>query len=168
MGKQIQVALTNEDKQLFLSFLKETADIVLLESFAKTKEGLWKDTFEKAIAGHGSYHIWNKEFPWIPEYDQVGEKAYDPNMIGWYYVPNKGDAPLIQFSRSFDIANGKHGRIYWAKDFAAPNGLNYDIEKFSKWYDSVVKWIRKNAIGKVKDGSINIYYLSSAWHLYNK
>lgn len=154
MGRQIQVALTYEDEQLFLSFLKEASEIVLLESFAPTKEGLWKELFEQQVQGHWTYRIWNKEFPWEPEYGQ--------STSGTYYVSNKGAAPLIEFTRS-DIGQGKYGRIYWAKYFSAPNGLDYDVDKFSKWYDSVVKWIRKSAEHKMKNGSVNTYFLPNAW-----
>ena len=35
------------------------------------------------------------------------------------------------------------GRIYWGKNSSAPEGLAYDVSAFEKWYERVVRWLRK-------------------------
>lgn len=163
MGRQIQVALTPIDEEAFLSFLHNSANIVLLESFSKDIEGLWKNSFEPERFGHWQYYIWNKAFAWKPEYEQVGERAYYPEHIGWYYVTNTEAAPLVEFCRS-DVYQSKYGRIYWAKYFSAPNGLDYDVEQFTEWYDKIVRWIKRSAAGNIKDGLV-IHFLPDAWRI---
>lgn len=118
---------------------------------------LYKSDFEEEFRNHWFYYIWNKEFQWQPIYEQ--------DVRGKYYISNISDAPLIEYIRS-NIEKEKYGRLYWAKYFSAPNGLNYDVEKFNKWYEQIVGWIKKNAAGKVKNAWIT-YFLPSAWDLYN-
>ena len=158
MGKQILVAMSNEDEQEFLSFLNSGNNIVLIETFAETEELLWKSNFTKEVVGHFNYYIWNNKFLWEPQYKR--------SVNGQYYISNTKDAPLIRFSRSI-IDSNNYGRIYWAKDFAAPNGLNYDVDVFEQWYDQIVKWVKKKSGGKLNDGRIT-YFLPKAWELYNK
>jgi len=158
MGKQIAVVLAYDDEVKFLNYLKSCADITLIESKADTKELLYKSDFEKEFNNHFVYYIWNKAFQWQPIYEQ--------DIYGKYYISNISEAPLIEYMRS-NIEKENYGRLYWSKYFAAPNGLNYDVEKFNKWYEQIVRWIKKNAEGTVKDAWIT-YFLPSAWHLYNK
>lgn len=164
MGRQIAVAMTQTDEEMFLTFLHQMGDIILLESFAKTSEELWQMSFSKERRGHWSYDIWNKTFPWKPIYKRT-QNAESPERNGFYYVSNTGSAPLIEFVRS-DVQRAKYGRIYWAKYFSAPNGLNYDVEKFSEWHDSIIRWVKKNTAGKVKDTWIT-YFLPDAWRVHN-
>ncbi len=46
---------------------------------------------------------------------------------------------------------------------AIPEELTYDVDIFSKWYDAIVRWIRKNSVGKQDV----IWYLPQAWALYS-
>jgi hypothetical protein len=84
-----------------------------------------------------------------------------------YYISNDSDGPLIEFDRS-DVPENKCGRLYWAKYFAAPNGLSYDVDKFSKWYDTLVRWIKKNSAGTTKYVNWVTYYLPDAWREYDE
>jgi hypothetical protein len=161
MGKQTHIVATLEDEEAFLRFVRETADIALFESFAPTADALWKQSFEAERSGHYKYCIWNRAFPWTPEYGRVGPQADDPKCIGWYYVSNTGDAPVVEFDRS-DFHPVREGRVYWARDFSAPRGLDYDVAAFSRWYDSVVRWIRKHG-RKLQTGAYWPYYLPDAW-----
>jgi len=52
-------------------------------------------------------------------------------------------------------------KIYW---YARWTG--YDFEEFSKLYDSVVWWIKKNAAGKTKYVNVVTYYFPDAWRIY--
>jgi hypothetical protein len=142
MGRQTEAVLDDEAEQEFISFLRATGDIEIFRSFAIAPEDLRLNDF--AIKGRGEwiYYIWNKNFDWVPEYKQTRDDLEDKSRCGLYYVSNKGDAPLIEYSRhNFDDEN--IGRIYWSKYFSAPKGLGYDVEAFECWYESVVKKVRK-------------------------
>ena len=160
MGRQIQIAATQGDEDAFLSFLRDTAAVRIFGSFAATPEALWVDTFDPNLTGHWGYSIWNTTFSWKPEYSQV-TRARDPKQNGHWYVRNKQTAPVIEFSRS-DVAHRRYGRIYWAKEFSAPHGLAYDVDAFSKWYDLIVRWIRKNG-QRDKTDHHSPYFLPDAW-----
>jgi hypothetical protein len=82
-----------------------------------------------------------QDLPLETAYAQLGEKA--GALAGWYYVRNKGAAPVLEVCRS-DIGKKSYGRLYWAKDFAAPDGLSYDVVSFSHWVDKVFRWVRNN------------------------
>ncbi len=158
MGKQTHIVATLEDEEGFFRFVRETADVALFESHAPTIETLWKRSLEAERRGHFQYFIWNKAFPWTPEYALTEFQAHSTRL---YYVTNKGDAPLVEFDRC-GFHPIRQGRIYWSKDFSAPNGLDYDVASFSRWYDSLVRWIRKRG-QKLSAGAYEPYYLPDAW-----
>jgi len=143
VGKQLQIAMNEADEKDFVSFLRSVADIRLIEAFAPTIEALWVDDFNPISKGHHTYAIWNTAFAWMPEYGTVGEQAHDPNSIGWRYISNADGAPLLHMTRS-NLLSGVSGRLFWAKDFAAPGGMAYDVASFSNWIDSVWRWVRRH------------------------
>lgn len=133
--------MARADERALLAWLRETAEVRLLLPFARTKEALWPSTLPPSPAGQ--VRLWNTAFPWQPRYAQVGKHAYRPRDIGLWYVANSGDAPLVELARA-DLAHQRTGRIYWAKDFAAPDGLAYDVPAFTRWFDSILRWCRKH------------------------
>jgi hypothetical protein len=162
MGRQIQIAATPVDEERFLAFLREGTDIAILECFSVSREELWVESFSASLQDHRSYCIWNKAFAWEPEYNQV-RNARPSSRNGLWYVSNKEVAPVIDFHRS-DVPARKYGRIYWVKDFAAPDGLSYDVAGLGVWYDGIAKWIRKH--GKRKQGDrLSPYFLPDAWRI---
>jgi hypothetical protein len=161
VGKQIQLAMNAEDERSFLLFLKSTADIQIFEAFAPSSDGLFVEGFDSSRGGHWSYYVWNKQFDWAPQFGTVGDLSYDPAHIGWKYISNSSLAPLLEVNRS-DIAAAKTGRLYWGKDFAAPNGLNYDAKAFSSWVDQIWRWVRKHG-QKVDSLPLAPYFLPSAY-----
>jgi len=165
MGRQMAVALTPVDETAFLDFLRSEADIQLIEPFAPSKRELWVESFATERTGHWDYCVWNQQFPWAPAYGRVKGDAYQKECVGWYFVANLDAAPVIEFTRS-DVAQAKYGRLYWAKSFSAPR-LDYDVEEFSRWYDSIVRWIRKNTAGKVKRGWVT-WFLPDAWRVHTE
>jgi len=158
MGRQIAIVATINDENKLISYLSSIADIVLIDYFADTEANLLSNTLNSTFPTSNTYFIWNKDFKW--NY-QIGTNVY-----GKYYITNKNDAPLIEISRQGGNSRGD-GRIYWAKYFSAPNGITYDIDKFSSWYETVIKWVRKNSAGKVKE-SWTTYYLPEAWQDYQE
>ena len=161
MGKQTPVAASREDEQLLLSFLRTLASIKLVESQASSPEQLWVDNFAPELPFHFQYYIWNQEFSWQPEIGQVNHPRADARSRGLYYIANISQAPVIEFVRS-DLPKKQFGRVYWAKNFAAPNGLLYDVDAFDRWYASVVRWIRKHA-KRMTVGHREAYFLPSAY-----
>ena len=157
MGRQIHIATTKADEKLFLNFLKGTANVRILESSANSPEELWVEDFAPKLTGHWTYSIWNTNFPFEFEYNRTIESVIPRH----YYIENSGAAPVIEFTRS-NVRSRKYGRIYWSKDFSAPEGLSYDVDEFSQWFDSIVEWIRKNAAGKLKE-PWTTYFLPDAW-----
>ena len=159
MGRQIQIAATQPDEKTFLSFLRRSGEIAIISTFSRIRDTLWFDKFAPQLSGNWSYHIWNKEFPWKPEYRQT-DKANNLVKNGLFYISNLNTAPVIEFRRS-DVPKRKYGRIYWAKEFAAPDGLNYDVEIFGKWFDKIVRWVRKNG-HKDQSDTFSPYFLPDA------
>jgi len=161
MGRQTLVAMTDNDEEVFISFLRSTADIQLLEYFAPTRESIWVDSFSSRERGHWTYNIWNRAFDWTAEYGQVRDDLPSTQNPGWFFVSNISDAPVIEYSRHdfHDDTDLTYGRVYWAKSFATPP--EYDLQAFSNWYDEVVRWIRKNGT-QIDRGAYNTYYLPDA------
>ena len=154
MGRQIQIAATLQDEHDFLGFVRKTADVAILGMFEQSKDDIWVGTFHPDLMGHSSYSIWNQAFPWTPEYGQTKAK-------GLFYISNTNTAPVIEFSRS-DVPQRKYGRVYWAKDFSAPEGLDYDIRAFGRWFDRIVRWLRKEGYKDAND-PCSPYFLPDAW-----
>jgi len=147
MGKQIAVAMTIKDEENFLDFLNSIANIQIFISPAPNKEAFYINCFSKEYNANQKYYIWNKEFKWSLElgkitHDKTGERQ------NWFFIKDY-EAPLIEYSRHNFEDEKMYGRIYWSKNFASPNPLKYDAALFEKWYNKVVRWIRKN--GKQKE-----------------
>lgn len=155
MGRQVLILMSREDERRFLEFLRETAPIQLYDHFAPTSDALAVEDFADELTGHWGYLAHNLTFPWVPEYGEVGPLAEDPDMIGWAYISNAGQAPVLEIDRSLQ---GQRGRLYWARDFSAPNGLAYDTEAFSRWVDRVWRWCRTNG-QKLKANDFSAAYV---------
>lgn len=81
------------------------------------------------------YYLWNRSYPWAPEIVQHRDHV----AIG-----NTNAAPLIEYTRHNFSGPEPAGRLYWAKDFSAPDGLPYDSATFGKWCDTVARWVRRH------------------------
>jgi hypothetical protein len=159
MGRQIAILATQEDVDNLLAFMRSTTEIAIFGYFAESIEGLWTDNPQLSTVG--MFHVWNKRFAWSPQYGRVGAKAHNPEHIGWYYVANTNVAPVVEVSPGY-LKSDRAGRIYWSKDFATSHGLPYDVAKFTEWYETVVKWVRRNG-RKRTTGFLQPYYLPGAW-----
>ena len=175
MGRQLKLATTEADEVELLRFIHNLAPIRIFLSSARSAAELWIDDWEtckiprpKFYLGSGFY-IWPQTFPWSPEYAQTGGPNCRPQDAGQFYIANKNAAPIFHFSRSF-LDEHSYGRIYWARDFSAPDGLDYDVKAFARLTDSVWRWIRK--VGRrTPDAyeyspSHSAYFLPDAWSRY--
>jgi len=136
MGRQIQIATSQEDENELLEFIRTGSEVQLFEHFAPSPSGLQVEQFSETLPGHFHYLVWNKAFSWTP--------IYAKNKKGQFYISNSGSGPLLEFSRS-DLTRKACGRIYWAKDFSAANDLDYDVGRFETWFDGIVRWVRSHA-----------------------
>jgi len=164
MGRQTPLVATPEDEQLFLAFLRETADISIFQRTGPSIESLNVHAFSSEWAQHGQYFIWNRGFPWDPEYRRVDHPKADPASKGNPYISNLGEAPVLEYDRAL-FQPRRSGRIYWSKYFSAPDGLPYDVDAFSAWYDKVVRWVRRTG-AKSRFGSSDAYLLPDAFRQY--
>lgn len=161
MGRQTAVVLSNKDEVDFLARLRELGPIRIFEDFAPTIAELWVDEFAPEYSGHISYSIWPTEFEWEPEYGVVTQDRTG-RRNGWRFVDNRGDAPVLEYSRPrLSATLVRPGRLYWAGHFSAPQGLAYSSQRFSSWYDKVVAWIRKQGRKPNKEKGIP-YFLPDA------
>lgn len=162
MGRQLQLATTLADEVELLRAIHALIPIRVFQVFAPTIEELWIDDWESREIPSASYRIWPQAFPWSPTYDRTGGPGCPPERAGRFYVANASTAPVLEFTRTF-LETKRFGRIYWARDFSAPNGLTYDSQAFARLTDSVWRWIRK--VGRKMPGakSWDPYYLPEAW-----
>jgi hypothetical protein len=160
MGKQVQVAMLREDEADFLVYLRTTATVRLFRSSAPTPTGLEVDSFDTGLASDRQFFVWNTSFAWQPEVKCVSAAAPVVERRGWAYLSNTSIAPAIEYDRHSSEHGGE--RIYWAKRFAAPRGLAYDVEAFERWYDTVARWIRKRG-HRLESESHGPLYLPAAY-----
>jgi hypothetical protein len=168
MGRQTAVALSEEDEQAFLAFLRADADVRIFRWAAPAPELLMVPTLPPRGPGERSFRLWNTAFPWVPEYTQWPAEVRDSGLALEFHLTNTAGAPLLEYSRhAFDDPKPiVHGRVYWNTDLAIYHGPEYDTRAFSQWYDHVVRWLRKNGIRVEITKHWFQYWLPGAWAQY--
>jgi hypothetical protein len=105
---------------------------------------LWFNELPPYDKYNTQFFFWNTAFAWQPDLVQ---------SEGGVWVGDIGSAPVIELDRT-DVQNffsatnrGRFAgsRLYWAKYFCAST-LAYDVDKFDKWFTSVIRWVRKNGL----------------------
>lgn len=167
MGRQLQLATTDADEVEFLRFMRSLVPIRVFQDVARSTAELWIDDWETRKITAAGFQVWPQTFPWSPEYMQTGGPGCRPESAGQFYIANKDSAPVFEFSRSF-LDEHRYGRIYWARDFSAPDGLNYDAEAFARLTDSVWRWIRKVSHRSTDSKMHSPYFLPDAWSRYGQ
>lgn len=160
MGRQIPIVTTPADERELLQFANSLAPIRVFRVFAPTVEELWVSDWETREIPDRHYSIWPQTFPWEPTYGQTGGPGCPPERAGLYYVANASAAPVVEFSRGSD--ERKDGRLYWARNFSAPNGLVYDATVFAQFVDQLWRWVRKHGRRMAKEAYAP-YYLPGAY-----
>ncbi len=162
MGRQLQLATTRADETELLRFVASLTPIRVFQSSASTPDALWFSDYSGIAVPPWTLYIWPQTFPWVPVYKQTGGPQCPPESAGRFYIANSHTAPVLELSRS-DLPQGRHGRIYWSRDFAAPRGLDYDAAAFSRLVDGVWRWVRKVS-QSVASGSSSLHYLPDAYN----
>lgn len=161
MGRQLQLAMRVEDERNLLRFVSSLARIRVMRMFARTKDELFIDDWEESELPLDVY-VWPEGFPWAHRFAQTGGPKCRREDRGFYYVSNLNTAPVLEIRRG-SPPDAHLGRIYWARDFAAPHGLEYDDQAFSKLVDAVWRWIRRAGRRSEKRGP---WFLPEAWEHY--
>ena len=136
MGKQVAAKLTEEQECEFLAFLRTTADVVLIRAAGATPDDLFDAEFAKRGDWCWHYLLWNRGFQWAPEISNHNDHVA---------IVNTNAAPLIEYTRHNFDGSEPVGRLYWAQDFAAPDGLAYDSSTFSEWVELAFGWVRRQS-----------------------
>jgi len=145
MGRQTSVAMSEADEQLFLDFLRQGADVQIMQRSPRHPDDLVIQSFPERGPGEHTFWIWNMAFPWKAIIEPWPGRHSPGSPIVSYQLVETAGAPLIQYSReAFGVAERRiHGRVYWDNCVSIYQGLPYDQQAFAKWYDRVVRWLRK-------------------------
>ncbi len=159
MGKQMQICTTDIDNEEIRNFLVENYDCSFFQVFSKEEKELFINDFKNTYYPYSSINIWNKHFDWMPTYKQT---ATEEKL---YYIENYSNAPIIQLEKT-NWNTQDFGRIYWSKTFFG--FPDYNLTEFELFYNEIIKWVKKNTKGKMKYGSVNVYFLEDAWKKQNE
>ncbi|MDR2091542.1 MAG: hypothetical protein LBP62_07860 [Clostridiales bacterium] len=164
MGRQIMVVMTNEDEKSFLMFLRENFDFKLIVCGpidTADEADFYHDEFADADK-YGQYYILNKKFSFKPLIKQ--------DIYGGFYVGNLWDGPLVEFRRrqTMPAANEFYGRFYLNTCAAVfdceKNGYGEFKKDLEEFHNRIVKWVKKNAGGKLGGSrQFYTYLLPDAW-----
>ena len=162
MGRQIAIAMQQEDEESFLAFLASTANVVLYRSWSPSPEpveGFTQDTSASPFWVH------NLAFPWQASLERVNyENKTTGGAAGTYFRLRTLHAPLLEYSRHpIYVPNPQAGgRLYWAKPaLLQSEEVTYDRAAFDVWFTSIARWVRKNG-EKVSHGGTEPWCLPGA------
>lgn len=166
MGRQLQLATMQPDEVELLRFIDGLTPIRVFQTFAPSVDELWIPNWEHRQVSTDLY-VWPQKFAWKPEYGQTGGPGCPPERAGRSFVSNASAAPVLEFSRSY-LDRQQYGRIYWARNFSAPQGMLYDAEAFAKLTDQIWRWIRKVSRRLPDATTYSPYFLPDAWSHYGQ
>lgn len=176
MGKQVRFYMMPEDELMFLSFVCQDQDVVLLaDPWPTPALQITEDylTLFQQRSELTTVLLWNKAFPIkksdiqehrLTEYKEEPGAFVETGKVA--YSVNDSGAPVIEFSRSFVRPNGQlvKGRI-WAEMYRleGEGTLVHKGQDFESWYDQIAQWLRRN-FRRIKglDGYFGPQAL--AWH----
>jgi hypothetical protein len=136
MGRQTQFHMLAEDCKQFLDFIRDHDPVIvtLRSSSSRSIEEVLRP-WEHG----GTYCLWNRDFLPSLERKYIPESKYGP----YYRVDSVW--PVIEFTYpnpQQEMWNGRQaltqGRV-WA-------GFERENKDFERWYNAVIRWIRKNFI----------------------
>jgi hypothetical protein len=165
MGRQTSVSLSEIDECNFLNFLRTTGTIRLM--LPRAKEPRFDiATLPSRESRQTIFLIWNTAFPFEPRVEE-SEPQHDREVKEKFYIGNQAGAPLIEYIRDAyqNPSRGVYGRVYWNTDFALYHGPDYDHAAFGRWFDRVVRWLRKNSHRVEIAKGWSLYCLPDAWKL---
>lgn len=161
MGRQIAIAMGQEDEESFLAFLSSTASVALYRSWSPSPEPIQGFTQDTAAS---PFWVHNLAFPWQASFERIDYNDKTTGAPGTYFRLRTRHAPLLEYSRHPIQAPTPRagGRLYWAKLFLSqPEEVAYDLAAFDAWFTSIAKWVRKHG-KKVRHGGTEPWCLPAA------
>jgi len=125
-----------KDRELFLGFVRSRDPVVVVEHFGQGPSVDPVETFD--LEHSQNLCLWNKAL--LPD---LTRKYIEKADRGPYYRVDESRLPVLEFITCFrNVWDGKpalgQGRVYGTfQDKSAD---------FEKWYESIVRWFRKNFI----------------------
>jgi hypothetical protein len=136
MGRQIQFHMLAEDCKQFLSFIRDQDPVVVIDWCSESAE--MKEVLQPWEFG-GWYCLWNQAL--LP----LLKRKFVPQSDRGPYYRIDSVCPVIEFSYpnpQQDAWDGRpaltQGRV-WA-------GFERENKDFERWYNAIVRWIRKNFV----------------------
>lgn len=131
MGRQIHFHMLPEDRDAFLNFVGERDPVIVTARDSDSAEV--KPADEADLGSGNALCLWNRKL--LPHLD----REWVPNP--GYYRADEFKMPILEFTCSFAADwEGKpglgQGRLYGTFENKPQN--------FKKWYESLVRWIRKS------------------------
>jgi len=157
MGRQTQFHMMAQDCKQFLTFIRERNPVIVIPWTSKT----WEiEQVQHPCEQAGWYCLWNQVL--LPS---LACKYISESDQGPYYRVDSA-LPVIEFSYAPPVPelwNGRpalmQGRV-WA-------GFEHENKSFESWYNTVVRWIRKNFV-KNTIPSLGGYLGPAAYDWYRK
>jgi hypothetical protein len=153
MGKQIRFYFLPEDEQHFLDFISRYPAVKLLRISSNTPNFLIERNFLDIFPSTPQIYFWDSRFDLSNNFiHKKFRKEYNENQgiytetDDFYYVIDRFDAPIIEYSRSFFREDKKlqQGRI-WAEMYRPVSSkIAYKEQDFISLYEELAKWIRRN------------------------
>lgn len=164
MGRQTSVSLSDRDERTFLDFLNRTAKVQLLRFRADDRDKFFVSEFPPRESGETSFYLWNTAFPFEPEF-APSSTLRDGEPASSLRIRNTPGAPLIEYTRDayHNPTRKVYGRVYWNSDFAVYRGIEYNRLAFGRWFDHVVRWLRKNGYRIEIAKGWSLYCLPGTW-----
>lgn len=135
MGRQVYFHFLSEDRDAFLKFVQQRDAVIVTETSGGTTE---IEPIDHLDPKHRQYLcLWHRGLQPNMKREFVPESEEGP-----YYRIDDFHLPVIEFSTSF--------RAVWDGRPALGQGRLYGTfenktAEFRKWYEALVRWIRKNS-----------------------
>jgi hypothetical protein len=145
MGKQVNFWMLPEDESIFMQYLRERKNIVLLKPISSRLEVEMIEFDLILPSTEPTLLIWDKTIPIkdeniVPPKRLINSGKYD------YYEIDRFDAPVIEYSRSL-LTREKgllRGRI-WAEMYLFKGQERiYKGSEFEDFYNTIARWLRRN------------------------
>ena len=140
MGRQVNFFMAKDDEEKFLSFVRQTGEVVLLPPISAAGDFQPVQELPEPFSTDQwrQFWLWNKSLASNFQSEYVAEKGY--------YVINGLLSPLVEFSRSYVKDNTMYPGRIWA-EFTIIDSETSDLDQkdreFRRWYETLAKWIRK-------------------------
>ena len=135
MGRQIQFVMSNDDERKFVEFIFSNEGSRILAYRHPMGSVVYYGESDIKFGDLGNLQLW------IWRTDLSPEPTYNVFSKQKFRTINSIKSEVIQFTRSFE-RNGilKPGRL-WADLNKETKGSD-----FIKWYEKLVRWVKKNAV----------------------